>query len=55
MVEKLYEKDVIFKQKFYDAKSAHYETATSGRHRSATMVFAEALNKLIYDAGFLFA
>jgi hypothetical protein len=40
--KELLEKDVVFKQKFYYAKSAHYETATL---RSIQLIPDERLRK----------
>lgn len=40
------EKDIVFKQKFYYARNAHYETATLG---SIMLVPGERLHKLLAE------
>lgn len=44
--EELLEKDIAFKQKFYYAKSAHYETATLG---SIMLVPGERIHKALKE------
>ena len=44
--KELLEKDITFKQKFYYAKSAHYETATLG---SIMLVPGERIHKVLKE------